>query len=233
MCVWGWGVYGLLGGAAPPAEAETPASISGLLSECDRWQIQEPEDAHTASDPPNPLTWPECLCFPHVSPAGKEPSAVCVCVPGEGELGCELNGVTYQEGQAFQPSCHTLCRCSGGGVTCVPACPLDVRRPTPDCPNPQLVRLPGKCCKQWVCEDLENSVIQDAITGGCGSSSCPSGPRNTSTGSVGPQVPLVHRFCWSTGSVLTVHSPVELVVAELVPCFCQVCQVWSLSQGRV
>uniref|UniRef100_H3D4H2 Cellular communication network factor 5 n=1 Tax=Tetraodon nigroviridis TaxID=99883 RepID=H3D4H2_TETNG len=85
------------------------------------------------------------------------------CV-GEDELGCELNGVTYHEGQEFQPSCDTLCRCRGGGVTCVPACPLHGRRPTPDCPNPQHVRLPGECCKKWVCESLENTVFQDAIT---------------------------------------------------------------------
>ncbi|TNM86641.1 hypothetical protein fugu_006871 [Takifugu bimaculatus] len=85
------------------------------------------------------------------------------CV-GQEALGCVVNGVTYGEGQSFQPSCDTLCRCSGGGVACVPACPLDVRRPTPDCPRPQHIRLPGKCCKQWVCENLENTVIQDAIT---------------------------------------------------------------------
>lgn len=90
---------------------------------------------------------------------------MCPCLSGEEELGCQLNGVFYRHGQSFQPSCDTLCRCSGGGVTCVPACPLDARRPTPDCPNPQHVRLPGKCCKQWVCESLENTVVQDAITG--------------------------------------------------------------------
>uniref|UniRef100_A0A3Q3WIK9 Uncharacterized protein n=1 Tax=Mola mola TaxID=94237 RepID=A0A3Q3WIK9_MOLML len=84
------------------------------------------------------------------------------CV-GQEDLGCKVNGITYHEGQAFQPSCDTYCRCRGGGLSCVPACPLDVRRPTPDCPNPQHIRLPGKCCKQWVCENLDNTVIQDAI----------------------------------------------------------------------
>lgn len=87
-------------------------------------------------------------------------------VSGQEALGCEVNGVTYGEGQSFQPSCDTLCRCRGGGVACVPACPLDAWRPTPDCPRPQHIRLPGQCCKQWVCENLENTVIQDAITGG-------------------------------------------------------------------
>ncbi|XP_061590664.1 WNT1-inducible-signaling pathway protein 2 [Cololabis saira] len=85
------------------------------------------------------------------------------CV-GQEDLGCEVNGVSYQEGQSFQPSCDTYCHCRGGGLVCVPACPLDVRRPTPDCPNPQHVRLPGKCCREWVCENLDNTVIKDAIT---------------------------------------------------------------------
>lgn len=89
----------------------------------------------------------------------------CVFLTGQGDLGCEVNGITYREGQSFQPSCDSYCHCRGGGVSCVPACPLDFRRPTPDCPNPQHIRLPGKCCKEWVCENLENTVIQDAITG--------------------------------------------------------------------
>ncbi|KAM6976494.1 CCN family member 5 [Aplochiton taeniatus] len=87
------------------------------------------------------------------------------CV-GQEDLNCEVNGVTYQDGQAFQPSCDTQCHCRAGGVTCVPGCPLNVLLPSPDCPNPQRVLLPGKCCKEWVCENLENTVLQDAITGG-------------------------------------------------------------------
>uniref|UniRef100_A0A8C9QW06 Cellular communication network factor 5 n=1 Tax=Scleropages formosus TaxID=113540 RepID=A0A8C9QW06_SCLFO len=88
--------------------------------------------------------------------------------PGEcvsqDELGCELNGVTYHEGQVFQPSCAVQCRCAGGGVTCVPLCTEDVRLPSPDCPQPQRVLLPGKCCKEWVCESLENSVSHEALS---------------------------------------------------------------------
>ncbi|KAM4737754.1 CCN family member 5 isoform 2-T2 [Anableps anableps] len=85
------------------------------------------------------------------------------CVGNE-DLSCEVNGITYLNGQSFQPSCDSYCHCRGGGVSCVPACPLTSRLPTPDCPNPQFVRLPGKCCREWVCENLENTVIQDAIT---------------------------------------------------------------------
>ncbi|XP_017291391.1 WNT1-inducible-signaling pathway protein 2 [Kryptolebias marmoratus] len=85
------------------------------------------------------------------------------CVSQE-DLGCEVNGITYSEGQSFQPSCDSYCHCRGGGVSCVPACPLNVQLPSPDCPNPQHIRLPRKCCREWVCENLDNTVIQDAIT---------------------------------------------------------------------
>uniref|UniRef100_A0A3Q1H9R9 Cellular communication network factor 5 n=1 Tax=Anabas testudineus TaxID=64144 RepID=A0A3Q1H9R9_ANATE len=78
------------------------------------------------------------------------------CV-GQNELGCEINGRRLTEGQVFQPSCAQLCHCLGGGVTCVSLCTDDLQRPTDKCPNPQLVRLPGKCCKEWVCEGLDNT----------------------------------------------------------------------------
>ncbi|XP_068184691.1 CCN family member 5 isoform X2 [Antennarius striatus] len=107
------------------------------------------------------------------------------CV-GQEHLACEVNGVSYQDGQSFQPSCDMSCHCRGGGVSCVPACPLNARLPTPDCPNPQHIRLPGKCCKEWVCEDLENTVIQDAITAMRPTSIWPSLPRGHSLNKLPP-----------------------------------------------
>ncbi|CAL1606317.1 unnamed protein product [Knipowitschia caucasica] len=85
------------------------------------------------------------------------------CV-GLEEVGCELNDVWYSEGQTFRPSCDTLCRCSGGGVSCVRTCPVSSPLPSTDCPNPQYIRLPGTCCPQWVCENLDNTIFKDAIT---------------------------------------------------------------------
>ncbi|KAM9445377.1 CCN family member 5 [Clarias gariepinus] len=85
------------------------------------------------------------------------------CV-GQEDLRCELNGVSYQDGEVFQPSCTTQCKCTGGGVTCVPLCPEDIRLPSSDCPYPHRVQLPGKCCKEWVCESLDNRVLQNDQT---------------------------------------------------------------------
>ncbi|XP_059184821.1 CCN family member 5-like [Centropristis striata] len=79
------------------------------------------------------------------------------CV-GQNELGCEMNGRRLEEGQVFQPSCAQLCHCQGGGVTCVPLCSDDLQKPADKCPRPQLVRLPGRCCKEWVCDSLDNNI---------------------------------------------------------------------------
>uniref|UniRef100_A0A3Q3K221 Cellular communication network factor 5 n=1 Tax=Monopterus albus TaxID=43700 RepID=A0A3Q3K221_MONAL len=80
--------------------------------------------------------------------------------PGQcqSELRCEMNGRRLEDGQVFQPSCSQLCHCIGGGVTCIPLCSEDLHRPTDKCPNPQLVRLPGRCCKEWVCAGVDNSI---------------------------------------------------------------------------
>ncbi|KAJ3586263.1 hypothetical protein NHX12_012663 [Muraenolepis orangiensis] len=107
------------------------------------------------------------------------------------DLGCEVDGVSYRDGQAFQPSCHTYCRCQAGGVSCVPACPLVARLPAPDCPHPRLLLLPGKCCKEWVCENLDNTVIQDALTAWT-----PYGlwPDTRTPGTVGNRLTLTNRL---------------------------------------
>ncbi|XP_076840453.1 CCN family member 5 isoform X2 [Brachyhypopomus gauderio] len=94
------------------------------------------------------------------------------CVSQE-ELGCELDGVSYKEGEVFQPSCAMQCRCVGGGVTCVPTCSEDVRLPSPDCPDPQRVQLPGKCCKEWRCDSTDN-MVQEAQTAYSNDQSIPS-----------------------------------------------------------
>ncbi|MBN3285921.1 CTGF factor, partial [Polyodon spathula] len=100
----------------------------------------------------------------HCDYSASFPGAPGVCVSQE-DSNCELNGVRYKEGQVFQPSCKFQCRCSDGGITCVPLCSEDVRLPTPDCPNPQRKVQPGKCCQEWICEKMDNSLFQDAMAG--------------------------------------------------------------------
>jgi len=76
-----------------------------------------------------------------------------------------LNGRVYRDGEVFQPSCKLQCRCLDGGFTCVPLCQEDVRLPTPDCPYPRRVEVPGKCCPEWICEARDRHLLRDAGAG--------------------------------------------------------------------
>lgn len=76
-----------------------------------------------------------------------------------------MNGRIYRDGEVFQPSCKLQCRCLDGGFTCVPLCQEDVRLPTPDCPYPRRVEIPGKCCPEWICEAGDQQVRRDAGAG--------------------------------------------------------------------
>uniref|UniRef100_A0A3B3VLQ0 Cellular communication network factor 5 n=1 Tax=Poecilia latipinna TaxID=48699 RepID=A0A3B3VLQ0_9TELE len=123
-----------------------------------------------------PLVPDGCRCCQVCARQRGEPCSEMLPCDRQKGLQCDFNVDTYgcknlnrtslkSRSGSFQPSCDSFCHCRGGGVTCVPACPLTGRLPTPDCPSPQFIRLPGKCCREWVCENLENTVIQDAITG--------------------------------------------------------------------
>lgn len=72
----------------------------------------------------------------------------------------------YQSGESFQSSCKYQCTCLDGSVGCVPLCSVDVRLPSPDCPFPRRVKLPGKCCEEWVCDEpKEHTVVGPALAG--------------------------------------------------------------------
>lgn len=76
-----------------------------------------------------------------------------------------MNGRVYREGEVFQPSCKIQCQCLDGGFNCIPLCQEDVRLPTPDCPFPRRVEIPGKCCPEWICESQDQHPLQDARAG--------------------------------------------------------------------
>ncbi|XP_030644989.1 CCN family member 2b [Chanos chanos] len=74
-----------------------------------------------------------------------------ICMAQEGQT-CDLGGVIYRSGETFQPSCKHQCVCINGEIGCVPTCASDVRLPSPDCPYPRRIQIPGKCCEEWVCD---------------------------------------------------------------------------------
>ncbi|XP_007909774.2 CCN family member 2 [Callorhinchus milii] len=85
-----------------------------------------------------------------------------ICTPLETGT-CEMNGVTYKDGDVFQPNCKYHCWCSDGGIGCIPRCSEDIRLPSADCPYPKRVQIPGKCCPEWICERLGNSIVGNAL----------------------------------------------------------------------
>uniref|UniRef100_H3A4I7 Cellular communication network factor 5 n=1 Tax=Latimeria chalumnae TaxID=7897 RepID=H3A4I7_LATCH len=85
-----------------------------------------------------------------------------VCV-FDSNSNCEMNGVIYKEGETFQPSCKFQCRCSDGGITCIPLCSEDVQLSSSECPFPRRVEIPGKCCAEWICDKQDSGVLNDAM----------------------------------------------------------------------
>ncbi|XP_069051637.1 CCN family member 2b isoform X2 [Lepisosteus oculatus] len=86
-----------------------------------------------------------------------------VCIAREG-MTCDLGGVIYRSGESFQPSCGHQCLCVNGEIGCVPTCANDVRLPSPDCPYPRRIQIPGQCCEEWVCDQTpQDSLFQSVM----------------------------------------------------------------------
>ena len=48
---------------------------------------------------------------------------------------------------------------------CVPLCPQELSLPNLGCANPRLVKVPGQCCEEWVCDDGKETDILEKIFG--------------------------------------------------------------------
>ncbi|OCT82507.1 hypothetical protein XELAEV_18025039mg [Xenopus laevis] len=48
--------------------------------------------------------------------------------------------------------------CRDGAVGCLPLCPQELSLPNLGCPNPRLVKVPGQCCEEWVCDEAKDPV---------------------------------------------------------------------------
>ncbi|XP_028261734.1 WNT1-inducible-signaling pathway protein 2-like [Parambassis ranga] len=138
----------------PPTVLRCPAGVPLMLDSCGCCQVCSRQEGEACTERLPCDTQRGLQCDYSASFPGGPGQCV-----GQNELGCEVNGRRLEEGQVFQPSCTQLCRCLGGGLTCVPLCSNDLLKPTDkQCPNPQLLRLPGRCCKEWVCDGLDNTI---------------------------------------------------------------------------
>lgn len=104
-----------------------------------------------------PLAETPILTFPRLLPPSLTARDGATCVFG---------GTVYKSGETFQSSCKYQCTCLDGAVGCVPLCSMDVRLPSPDCPMPRRVKVPGKCCEEWECDSPhKNSFVGSALAG--------------------------------------------------------------------
>ncbi|XP_036904336.1 CCN family member 3 [Sturnira hondurensis] len=90
-----------------------------------------------------------------------DPSAqtgICMAIEGDN---CVFDGVIYQSGETFQPSCKYQCTCQDGQIGCVPRCDEDLLLPQPDCPVPRKVEVPGECCEKWICDANDTEALGD------------------------------------------------------------------------
>ncbi|XP_038655801.1 CCN family member 2a isoform X2 [Scyliorhinus canicula] len=72
---------------------------------------------------------------------------------------CFFDGVVYRNGETFQSGCKYKCTCLDGSIGCVPVCSVSIRLASPDCPMPKKVKVPGKCCEEWVCEQPRHQTM--------------------------------------------------------------------------
>ncbi|XP_035265140.1 CCN family member 2b isoform X1 [Anguilla anguilla] len=92
-------------------------------------------------------------------------STPAICMARGGQT-CDLGGVVYRSGEAFQPSCKHQCICMSGEIGCVPTCPSDVRLPSPQCPAPRRITIPGQCCEEWACDSAPQGLPFQAVMAG-------------------------------------------------------------------
>ncbi|XP_076436840.1 CCN family member 2-like isoform X2 [Babylonia areolata] len=111
---------------------------------------------------------PRALCDPKKElfcdkPAGNE-TGVC---KARVHNPCLVDGITYKDGQQFQPDCARVCTCQNGFYGCVSKCPQESQRPSDStCHKPRLLPVPGKCCKEWTCEKLDAAGAGGSILDG-------------------------------------------------------------------
>ncbi|XP_007893011.2 CCN family member 2-like [Callorhinchus milii] len=140
--------------SCPPELPRCPAGVSLLTDGCgccrvcagqlgDECSLGQPCDQHKGL---------HCHLPPHQS--GRQTG---ICLDRQGAT-CDLGGVIYRSGETFQPSCKYQCTCLDGAIGCIPFCTDDIRLPSPGCPSPRRVKVPGQCCEEWVCDESRSGL---------------------------------------------------------------------------
>ncbi|XP_012942159.1 CCN family member 2 [Aplysia californica] len=89
----------------------------------------------------------------------KDDKSVGHCQVKERRRSCNVGGVSYQDGEKFQPDCTQLCTCQNGFYGCVSTCPQEQHKPSElTCHEPKLIKVKNKCCREWTCQKMEADV---------------------------------------------------------------------------
>ena len=70
---------------------------------------------------------------------------------------CQVGGRTFASGESFNISCRERCLCQGTQYGCIQTCPEEDIIPSKDCKQPRLIKVPGECCRQWICAGNVNT----------------------------------------------------------------------------
>ncbi len=64
---------------------------------------------------------------------------------------CQIKSRTFSDGESFNLSCRERCLCHGSQYGCINTCPEEDIIPSKACKQPRLIKIPGQCCRQWLC----------------------------------------------------------------------------------
>ncbi|XP_030742592.1 CCN family member 2-like [Echinops telfairi] len=66
---------------------------------------------------------------------------------------CYLRDKAFKHGETLMIGCGIKCTCKDRLLRCQNLCQKNIDPPSVDCPFPRKVKLPGKCCEEWVCDE--------------------------------------------------------------------------------
>ncbi|XP_047485359.1 CCN family member 2-like [Penaeus chinensis] len=72
---------------------------------------------------------------------------------------CFVNNRTFDDGESFTLDCRTQCTCKNGTYACASLCPGESLPPSAQCHHPRLVKVPGQCCREWMCDRVPGKLV--------------------------------------------------------------------------
>ncbi|XP_066571870.1 cellular communication network factor 4b [Amia ocellicauda] len=132
----------------PKISPRCPPGVSQVMDGCDCCKTCAKQVGETCNEA-DTCDYHKGLYCDYSADKPRYEKGVCAYMVG---IGCEHDGVIYRNGQSFQPSCKYKCLCVNGAIGCVSMC-TESLPPRVWCQAPRKVKLPGRCCEQWICDE--------------------------------------------------------------------------------